>query len=294
MTFGLTHTFAADAMHRLVLGLVASENANGAQVRPQTTVRSVGVLFGLANHTPYGGVPSWKALAERSFAERLAAVRDSDQRGRLADDVNQHAGGIDPALLFPIDAAPADYSLDPERSLAALAERAGTTPVELWLDLLDRTDGACLLNWPFLNQSPAAVGEMLADPNVVLGLADAGAHVGQIMDASQPTWFLSHWVRDRELCSVEEGVARLTSVPAQLFGIAERGTLAEGAPADVNVIDLDALSLPLPEFAHDFPRGAGRWVQGGVGYDLTVVNGEITVEAGEHTGALPGRLIRAS
>jgi N-acyl-D-aspartate/D-glutamate deacylase len=87
-------------------------------------------------------------------------------------------------------------------------------------------------------------------------------------------------------------VARLTSVPARLFGIAERGVLAEGAPADLNIIDLAALSLPIPEFAHDFPKGAGRWVQGGVGYDLTMVNGEITVEGGEHTGALPGRLMQ--
>ena len=293
VTFGLTHTFAADNMHRLVLDLVAGENANGAQVRPQTTVRSVGVLFGLANHTPYGGVPSWQALGERPFAERLAAVRDRDQRARLASDVNEHTGGIDPALLFPIDRAPADYSLDADRSLAAMAGRAGTTPVELWLDLLDRTDGGCLLNWPFLNQSPAAVGELLADPNVVLGLADAGAHVGQIMDASQPTWFLSHWVRDRELCSLEEGVARLTSIPARLFGIADRGVLVEGAPADLNVLDLAALSLPVPEFAHDFPRGAGRWVQGGVGYDLTVVNGEITVEGGAAHRS-PSRALDAS
>lgn len=294
VTFGLTHTFAENDMHRLVLDLVAAENAHGAQVRPQTTVRSVGVLFGLANHTPYGGVPSWQALAERPFADRLAATRDPEQRARLVADVNQHSGGIDPALLFPIDAAPADYSLSPDRSLAAMAGRAGVTPVEVWLDLLDRTDGACLLNWPFLNQSPSAVGEMLADPNVVLGLADAGAHVGQIMDASQPTWFLSHWVRDRKLCSLEEGIARLTSIPARLFGIADRGVLVEGAPADVNVIDLDAMSLPVPEFAHDFPRGAGRWVQGGIGYDLTTVNGEITVERGEHTGALPGVLLRSS
>jgi N-acyl-D-aspartate/D-glutamate deacylase len=202
-------------------------------------------------------------------------------------------GGIAPENLFPLDTVPADYRLDPERSLAARAAAAGTTPAAHWIDLLDASDGACLLNWPFLNQTPAEVEHLLADPNVVLGLADAGAHVGQIMDASQPTWFLAHWVRDRGLYDLAQGVARLTSIPAALFAIADRGVLAEGRPADLNVIDLDALSLPIPEFHHDFPGGAGRWVQGATGYDLTVVNGVVTVEAGRHTGALPGVTLRS-
>ena len=113
------------------------------------------------------------------------------------------------------------------------------------------------------------------------------------MDASQPTWFLAHWVRDRGLYSLEEGIARLTSIPADLFAMPDRGVLAVGRPADLNVIDLDALGLPLPTFAHDFPGGAGRWVQGASGYDLTMVNGVITVEQGEHTGALPGVTLRS-
>ena len=137
------------------------------------------------------------------------------------------------------------------------------------------------------------VEHLLADPNVVLGLADAGAHVGQIMDASQPTWFLAHWVRDRGIHSLAEGVARLTSAPADLFGVTDRGVLRPGAFADVNVLDPEALALPLPEFVHDFPGGAGRWIQGGTGYGLTLVNGVATIEHGEHTGALPGTLLRA-
>jgi N-acyl-D-amino-acid deacylase len=293
VSFGLTETVAGGTLHRQVLELVAAENANGAQVHPQTTVRSVGVLFGLAHHSPYGGCPSWRALGDLPFADRLAAVRDPAQRARLAEEADGREGGIDPHLLFPLDAEPADYRLDADRSLAARAAAAGTTPAAHWLDLLDRTDGACVLNWPFLNQTPAEVEHLLADPNVVLGLADAGAHVGQIMDASQPTWFLSHWVRDRGLYDLAAGVARLTSIPAALFAIPDRGVLAEGRPADLNVIDLDALALPLPEFRHDFPGGAGRWVQGATGYDLTLVNGTATVEHGRHTGALPGVTLRS-
>ena len=293
VSFGLTQTIAGEGLHRQVLDLVAEANRTGARVHPQTTVRSVGVLFGLAHHTPYGGCPAWQELNGLDLGERLALIR-SDRRAELIAQADGREGGIDPALLFPLDTVPADYSLDPSTSLAARAAAAGTTPAALWLDLLDETDGACLLVWPFLNQTPAEVEHLLGDPNVVLGLADAGAHVGQIMDASQPTWFLAHWVRDRKLYSLEEGVARLTSIPADLFAMPDRGVLAVGRPADLNVIDLEALSLPLPTFAHDFPGGAGRWVQGASGYDLTMVNGVITVEQGEHTGALPGVTLRSS
>ncbi|MCU1497402.1 MAG: N-acyl-D-aspartate/D-glutamate deacylase [Acidimicrobiales bacterium] len=292
VSFGLTETAAGGHLHRLVLELVAEANRDGARIHPQTTVRSVGVLFGLAHHSPYGGCPAWRALADLPFGDRLAAIRDPEQRAVLIAEADASTG-IGPDRLFPLDAVPADYRLDPERSLAARAEAAGTTPAAHWIDLLDATDGACLLNWPFLNQTPDEVEHLLADPNVVLGLADAGAHVGQIMDASQPTWFLAHWVRDRGLYGLADGVARLTSIPAELFAMPDRGVLAEGRPADLNVIDLEALALPLPEFHHDFPGGAGRWVQGATGYVLTMVNGVVTVEDGVHTGALPGVTLRS-
>jgi N-acyl-D-amino-acid deacylase len=133
---------------------------------------------------------------------------------------------------------------------------------------------------------------MLAHEYCVLGLADAGAHVGQIMDAGQPTWFLSHWVRDCALVSLEDAIRRLTSDTADLFGIADRGRLVPGAFADVNVIDLDTLGLALPTAAYDFPLGAGRFIQRATGYDVTIVNGTVFMEHGEHTGALNGVTLR--
>ena len=151
-----------------------------------------------------------------------------------------------------------------------------------------------LVNFPFLNQSLDAVAEMLGNTTVVMGLADAGAHVGQIMDASQPTFFLTYWVREQGLCSIEEGVRRLTSDTAGLFGVTDRGVLRPGAFADVNVIDLDGLRLPTPEYVHDFPGGAGRYVQRSAGYDTTIVNGEVFMRDGEHTGALAGRTVRST
>ncbi len=129
---------------------------------------------------------------------------------------------------------------------------------------------------------------------VTLGLADAGAHVGQIMDASQPTLFLSYWIRDHGLLPIEEAVRRLTSDTAQLFGIRDRGVLAPGAYADVNVIDLDGLALASPMYVHDFPGGAGRYVQGGRGYDYTLVNGQVFMDHGEHAGVFAGRTLRST
>ncbi len=128
---------------------------------------------------------------------------------------------------------------------------------------------------------------------MTLGLADAGAHVGEIMDSSQPTFYLTYWVRERERWSLEEAVRRLTSDTAALFGIHDRGVLRPGAYADVNVFDLDGMVLHQPEYVHDFPRGAGRYVQRADGYAWTVVNGEVFMDHGRHTGAFAGRLLQA-
>jgi N-acyl-D-aspartate/D-glutamate deacylase len=127
-----------------------------------------------------------------------------------------------------------------------------------------------------------------------MGLADAGAHVGQIMDASQPTFFLTQWVRQRGLLPVEEAIRRLTSDTAGLFGIADRGVLRPGAYADLNVIDLDHMTLRLPEYVHDFPGGAGRYTQRADGYRATVVNGQVALVDGEHTGTLAGVVLRST
>ena len=134
---------------------------------------------------------------------------------------------------------------------------------------------------------------MLDQPVVTLGLADAGAHVGQIMDSSQPTMLLSHWVRDQQRWSLEAAVKRLTSDTASLFGLTGRGVVRPGAFADINVIDLDHLELPTPEYVHDFPGGAGRYVQKASGYTATVVNGQVFMEKGEHVGPLAGVTLRA-
>jgi N-acyl-D-aspartate/D-glutamate deacylase len=155
------------------------------------------------------------------------------------------------------------------------------------------TRGTALFNYPFLNQRMDAVAELLDHPSVAIGLGDSGAHVGLIMDASLPTWFLLHWVRDLRKYPIEDAIRRLTSDNAQLFGIADRGEIRPGAFADLNLIDLDGLALDVPELVHDFPTGAPRYVQRSRGYPATIVNGEVFVENGVPTGAHVGHTLRS-
>jgi N-acyl-D-amino-acid deacylase len=292
VTFTLIQEKAAPGRHAEILACVRKAREAGVPLYPQTTARGIGIWFGLVNNTPFDYAPAWRALVSLTFEGRVAALRDPVGRARLIESAESHP------TRYPLDAVyvqPADlarYEFDPEDSLEAVAIARGKGAAETFIDLTLEQDGLTLFLWPFLNDDHRAVREMLESPLTVLGLADAGAHVGQIMDASQPTWFLSNWVRDRGLCSVGEGIRRLTSEPADLFGIADRGRLVPGGKADITVFDLDGMSLPLPEYVHDFPSGAGRFIQRAEGYAWTVVNGEVFMENGQHTGALAGRTLR--
>ncbi len=199
-------------------------------------------------------------------------------------------------MVFVLTGPDARYDCTEDDSLAAFARaRAASAPPRRSSTSRSRPTAPPRCNFPFLNQSLDAVEDMLANRNVVMGLADAGAHVGQIMDASQPTFFLTYWVREKGMCSIEEGD------PSPHLGhrrrssaSKDRGVLRPGAFADVNVIDFDGMRLPPPEYVHDFPGGAGRYIQRSQGYDTTIVNGEVFMRAGEHTGALAGRTVRST
>jgi len=221
-------------------------------------------------------------------------VRDATFRQTLISEADVHGTPLDLEEIFVLPSDGARYDCDPASSLAAIAVDRGVSPAAAFIELILETDGALVASMPFLNQDLGAVDAMLDDPLVTLGLADAGAHVGQIMDASQPTFLLTYWVRERRRWSIEEAIRRLTSDTADLFGVADRGRLVAGAFADVNVIDFEGLQLPIPEYVHDLPDGAGRYVQGSSGYDYTLVNGEVFMDHGEHTGAFAGRMLRSN
>ncbi len=292
VSFAITQIDHRNDIYSSVIAMSKEQNAAGAKLRPQTTSRGIGILFGLHNRSPFDRLSAWGDLRSLTLTQRLAFIRNSDNRAALIAATVNAESAFDPTRAYVLLPGEARYDCRPEDSLAAHAERRGVSAVEAFLQIADETNGAAIINLPILNQSLTAVEEMLNDPMVTLGLADAGAHVGQIMDSSQPTFFLSHWIRDRKRWSIEEGIRRLTSDTAELFGFTDRGVLKVGGFADVNVFALDDLRLPIPAYVNDFPNGAGRYVQGSAGYAHTIVNGQSFMENGEHTGTLAGALVR--
>jgi N-acyl-D-amino-acid deacylase len=293
VTFGLAQSNAGPELYRAILDLVDEEGARGGDLRPQTTARGIGLLFGLQHRTFFDRAAAWGALAGLSLDERLAALADNTRRADLLAAAEANTPPLDWNGVFVLTADSVDYAADPTTSLAHLADKAGETIPEAFVRISLETEGRALFNFPFLNQRMDAVEELLDHPRMAIGLGDSGAHVGLIMDASLPTWFLLHWVRDRGKYSIEDAIRRMTSDTAQLFGVTERGELRPGAFADVNVLDLDKLALHLPEYVHDFPAGAGRYVQRAEGYRTTVVNGSVFVVDGETTGAHAGHTLRS-
>ena len=294
VSFGFVQNRSDPTAWQYWLELVSKANAEGAKIFPQTTSRGIGVLFGIANRTPFDNCSrDWRSLRDMPLADKLAKLRDPAFRAQLIADVAATPTKLDVSAIYRLDDTRVDYERDPAESLTAHAEQRGVSPAEAFIDMALESEGRGLWNYPFLNWDFDAIEAKLRHPDVVLGIGDAGAHVGQIQDASQTTYFLTRWVRDSGAWTVEEGIKMMTSEGADLFGLEGRGRLVEGNYADVNVIDFDALELSAPEYVYDFPNGAGRYIQKASGYELTLVNGEVFMEGGEHQGALAGRVIRS-
>jgi N-acyl-D-aspartate/D-glutamate deacylase len=195
---------------------------------------------------------------------------------------------------------PPVYEPTPDRTIASMAEAAGVAPLDMLYDVMLEHDGQHLLMLPFFNYAERnhdAIREMLLHPGGVSGLSDGGAHCGLICDASIPTFMLTHWARDRvrgDTLPLEYLVKKQTSDTATLYGLGDRGVLAPGKKADVNVIDFDGLTLRMPRVARDLPAGGARLLQEADGYVATMVSGEITRRHGVDTGARPGRLLRGA
>jgi N-acyl-D-aspartate/D-glutamate deacylase len=287
---------------RALLAMVEEANRSGATVRAQVGSRPIGVLFGFAaTLNPFIGHPGWAELAALPLEQRLMRLAEPDTRATLL--AQEPEGGFGAWLARALQRTfelgdPPDYEPDPATSIAARAVRAGQSPYELAYDLMARDGGRSLLYHPFENYSEGSldpVREMLLSPFAVAGLSDGGAHVGTICDASFPTYLLTHWARDRrrgEKIAVEEVVRRQTSATASAIGLHDRGVIAPGYRADVNIVDFDDLRLHPPELAHDLPGGSKRLLQRASGYRHTFVAGSEVFADGEWTGATPGTLVR--
>lgn len=294
VSIGLTQVDLVPDLHHRVLNAVAEQNAAGARIRPQTTSRQVALLFSLTGQTPFDRWDGWSSLKDTPPSDRGARLSDSTVRAALQAEAEKSVaeGRLDWSAIYPLQDSPVRHDFRPGDDVASIAAFRGVSVAEAAVDLLCELDGQRVLSWPILNQDMNAIRTMLVDEKVTLGLADAGAHTSQIMDASQPTFFLTYWCRDEGIFSLAEAVRRLTSDTADQFGIPDRGRLVPGSFADVNVIDFEELALGYPEMAFDFPGGAGRWVQAARGYRKTIVNGEVSMEDGEHSGVFAGQTIR--
>ena len=280
------------------LDLLETAQAEGLAMRAQVAARAVGILIGLQGTiNPLSRMPSYQAVAELPLADQARILSGTECRRRLGAEVREKH------LPFPLERIfelgdPPDYEPRPDASISARAQRDGIDAHDLYIDLLLGDEGRALLYLPFLNYFDGnldAAAEMIAHPHTVPGLSDGGAHVGTICDASFPTSLLTHWGRDRArgtTFALPFLVQRQSRATAEAVGLLDRGLLAPGYKADVNVIDFENLTLTPPLMVHDLPAGGKRLVQGARGYLHTIVSGVETYTDGQPTGALPGRFVR--
>ncbi len=281
-------------------------NANGAQVTAQIAVRGNGLLLSLDGTVhPFSSHPTYQSIAHLPFAERLEKMREPEIRAKIlseqpSTDMELAAivmAGFD--RMFPLGQTP-NYEPSPEDSLQALADAKGVTPQEIAYDILLEDDGRGFIYLPLLNYANFNldhVREMMDHPYTRLSLSDGGAHCGVICDASYTTFMLTHWARDRsrgDKISVERAIQMQTRETAEAYGLHDRGLIAPGMKADINIIDFENLKIERPRLVYDLPANGRRLVQGAQGYVATIVNGDVIFENGKPTGALPGKLIRGA
>ena len=282
----------SDGSGRLFTDRIAAMRAAGLDVSGIAIPRGSGFVAGLVNTLPWAN-GEWSEFAALDFAGRVAALDDPATVARLVADAEGDSGYFSRTPLYWLGGGETpNYLFDDEHDVRSIAERAGESPAETFLRMSRDSRGEALFVLRLFNPNLRAVADLISRGDVFPGLSDAGAHVGQVMDGGVSSFVLSHWVRKEGLFPVEEAVRRMTSAPARVIGLGDRGTLAVGMKADINVIDLDRVSERMPEFVHDFPGGAGRFVQRARGYRATLCNGEVLLENDEHVGARGGRVLR--
>ncbi len=297
LTFGLTPATAGSAT---VVGewlqMVDTTAAKGGLIVGQTNSRDASLVLSFKTQLPFDNLPEWKEFRSRPLAEQKRRLADPRLRERLVRIANE---GPYPRAVSGEARKPKwdrifiyDRPLPPFRLLSEAAAQKGVDPVTLMIDLSLEKDFDCYFLQFLAPYDEALLLKTLEHRDTVMTFSDSGAHVGQISDCSIQTYLLAYWVRERRAIALEEAVRLITSGPARIFGIGDRGMLRAGMAADINVIDLERLNPHLPDVAHDIPGGARRLVQGCTGIDATIVAGEVMMLAGKHTGALPGRLLR--
>jgi N-acyl-D-aspartate/D-glutamate deacylase len=297
-TMPITQTHGDPDDYKVLLDFASRANADGCRIVAQVAVRPVARVLGLDSTSQwFAACASYEPLAHLPLARRVERMRDPELRARLCAEAATLPQRFDFDLVFPI-VDPVDYEPDLSTSIGATARSSGQSPLERIYDVLLEDDGQSFIYCPtrnFAGGTAEAVRDMLLSPHTVPGLGDGGAHATYICDMSNPTTLLAHWGRDRrrgDTLPLPLLVRKHTYDSARLVGFNDRGVVAPGLRADLNVIDFERLRVLPPRMAYDLPAGGKRLVQRAEGYRYTLVAGSVTFQDGEHTGSLPGRVVR--
>ncbi len=297
-TWGMFSVRIAPDFWRPYFDLLNETADAGGRMYAQVHSRALNVLLSFKAHTPFDGWDVWRDLRALPLEEQKVRLRDADLRRQLVDVASREYTG---PRVVGAEARPpewdwvypmSDMNYD-QPSMAELARQRGVHPAELMLDLSLEHDFDVFFRQPIANENQDDVIEMIRHPRSVVTFSDSGAHVAQIMDSSLQTHLLSYWVREKEALTLEEAVRQITYNTATLWGLHDRGLIREGMAADLVVFDPDTVGARLPEVVHDLPAGAKRLKQTADGIAHTIVNGEVLLSDNEHSGALPGRLLRS-
>ncbi|HEY3064910.1 MAG TPA: amidohydrolase family protein [Methylomirabilota bacterium] len=296
VTFGVFSRRQVPNSWRAYMDLLDETAAAGGRMFAQVHSRSLSALLSFRTQLPFDGLPVWKELRALPLSEQKQRLRDRALRDRLRE------ASTTPPDRLPVgtEARPADYDWilvfdtveGPHRTVAEVARERGVHPLDAMIDLALERDLELFFLQPVANEDQDYALELMRHPRAVVTFSDSGAHVSQLMDSSLQTHLLAHWVREKQAFTLEQAVRMLTLVPATLWGFADRGLIREGMAADLVVFDPDTIAAEMPEVADDLPAGARRLIQRARGVAATVVNGEVLLRDGKHTGALPGRLLR--
>jgi len=296
ITWGMFSRLEAPTVWRRYMELLDETAAAGGRMFAQVHSRGLNVVLSFKSQLPFDHLPAWKPFRALPLAEQRERLRDPETRRRLIEGAHEtperRALGTE-ARPFPYEwIFLYDDVAGPHRTVAEIARERGVDPAEAMIDLALERDLERFFIHPVANEDQDTVLEMMRHPRAVVTFSDSGAHVSQIIDSSLQTHLLSHWVRAKQAFTLEQAVRMLTLVPATHWGFADRGLVREGFAADLIVFDPDTISPELPEVVNDLPAGARRLVQRARGIAATIVNGEVLLRDGKHTGALPGQLLR--
>jgi N-acyl-D-aspartate/D-glutamate deacylase len=296
ITFGVFSRRDSPGTWKKYLDLLDETAAAGGRMFAQAHSRSLSALLSFKTQMPFDRLPLWKDIRKLPLDEQRRKLADPELRPKLI----QASGERDSRKAVGTEARPADYDWlyvfdtveGPHRSVAEVARERNQHPAEAMIDLALEKDLDLFFLQPVANEDQDIALKIMQHPRTVTTFSDSGAHVSQLMDSSLQTHLLYHWVRTKHAFTLERAVHMLTCVPATLWGFHDRGLIREGMAADLVVFDPETLMAEMPEVVDDLPGGARRLVQRTRGVAATVVNGEVLLRNGKHTGALPGKLLR--